>query len=209
MRLDQPLNDIFASGTHVKLLRALCTLPAGVTVSARDVARRAGVSHPRASTVLTRLADEGVATVQRLPRTDLYGLNREHVLVEVLIQVFLRESQFKFELLSFVARELKRRRLPITQARVFGSAARGDTTSTSDVDLALVAPRESVSAVETAAQELAETVRKRFGMRLNVLVGSPTLGALTRTGRPGRKVWQAVEREGIDVWQKQPQRADG
>src|SRR5713226_1948810 len=135
MRLDQPLNDIFASGTHVKLLRALCMLPAGVTVSARDAARRAGVSHPRASTVLTRLALDGVATVQRLPRTDLYGLNREHVLAEVLIHAFARESQLKVELLSFVARELKRRRLPVSQARVFGSAARGDTTSTSDVDL--------------------------------------------------------------------------
>src|SRR6267143_318611 len=125
MRLDQPLNDIFASGTHVKLLRALCTLPAGVTVSARDLARRAGVSHPRASTVLTRLAQDGVATVQRLPRTDLYGLNRAH--------------------------------------------------------------------------ELAETVRKLFGTHLNVLVGSPTLDALIRSSRPGRNVWQAVEREGIDV----------
>jgi predicted nucleotidyltransferase len=199
MRLDQPLNDIFASGTHVKLLRALCTLPAGVTVSARDMARRAGVSHPRASTVLASLADERVATVQRLPRTDLYGLNREHVLAEILIRLFLRESQLRVEVLSFVARELKRRRLPVTVARIFGSAARGDTTSTSDVDLALVAPRESVAAIEAAAQEMAERVRRRFGSRLNVLVGSPSLGALTRTGRAGRKVWQAVEREGIDV----------
>lgn len=202
MRLDQPLNDIFASGSHVKLLRAICTLPEGLTVSARDLARRARVSHPRASTVLTRLAEEGVATVQRLPRTDLYGLNREHVLAEVLIQVFVRESQLKVELLSFVATEVKRRRLPVTQARVFGSAARGDTTPTSDVDLALVAPRESVPAVEAAAQELAETVRKRFGTHLNVLVGSRSLGALTRSGRPGRRVWQAVEREGIDVLSK-------
>jgi|SRR5882762_3722826 len=199
MRLDQPLNEIFASGTHVKLLRALCALPAGVTVSARDVARRAGVSHPRASLVLAGLAEEGVATVQRLPRTNLYGLNQEHVLAEVLALVFRRESQLKAELLSFLARELKRRRLPVTHARVFGSAARGDATSTSDVDLALIASRESVVSVEASAQELAASVRKRFGTRLNVLVGSPTLGSLTRTGRPGRKVWQAVEREGIDV----------
>jgi predicted nucleotidyltransferase len=199
MRQNQPLNDVFASGTHVRLLRALCTLPSGVTVSARDLARRAGVSHPRASTVLASLAAEGVATVQRLPRTDLFGLNREHVLAELLIQLFKRESRLRFELLTFVARELKRRRLPVTQARVFGSAARGETTSASDVDLALIVPRASARAVEEVAQELADTVRKRFGTRLNVLVGSPSLGALTRTGRAGRKVWQAVEREGIDV----------
>jgi predicted nucleotidyltransferase len=199
MRFDEPLNDIFASGTHVKILRALCALPAEVAVSGRDLARRAGVSHPRAGQVLAELAAQGVAAVQRLPRTDLYRLNREHALAEVLIQLFAREPHLEFELLSLIGKELRRRRLPITQARIFGSAARGGMTSSSDVDLALVCPRASVPAVESAAQELSDTVRKRFGTRLNVLVGSPSLKILSREGRPGRSVWSAIEREGIDV----------
>jgi predicted nucleotidyltransferase len=199
MSLDQPLNEVFASGTHVRILRALCELPTDVAVSGRDLARRAGVSHPRAARVLAELAEQGVATAQRLPRTDLYRLNRDHALAEVLIQLFAREAQLRFDLLSLVAKELKRRKLPVTEARIFGSAARGDMTSTSDVDLALVAPRNSIPAVEEAAQELAEAVRKRFGTRLNVLVGAPSLSALSRKDRPGRNVWQAVEREGIDV----------
>jgi predicted nucleotidyltransferase len=199
MRLDQPLNEIFASGTHVRILRALCELPADVAVSGRDLARRAGVSHPRAARVLAELAEQGVATVQRLPRTDLYRLNRYHALAEVLIQLFAREAHLRFELLSLVAKELKRRKLPVAEARIFGSAARGDMTSSSDVDLALVAPRNSIPAVEEAAQELAEAVRKRFGTRLNVLVGAPSLSALSRKDRPGRDVWQVIEREGIDV----------
>jgi predicted nucleotidyltransferase len=202
MRLEEPLNDIFASGTHVKLLRALCELPAGVTVSGRDLARRAGVSHPRAATVLAKLAEQGVASVQRLPRTDLYGLNREHALAELLVQLFARETHLKFDLLSLVAKELKRRKLPLTQAHIFGSAARGGMTANSDVDLALVSPRESVPAVEAAAQELAEIVQKQFGTRLNVLVGSPSLDVLSGRGRRGRKVWQAIAREGIDVLTK-------
>jgi len=140
-----------------------------------------------------------VAAVQRLPRTDLYRLNREHTLAEVLIQLFARESHLKFEFLSLIAKELRRHRLPITEARMFGSAAHGGMTSSSDVDLALVCPRNSVPAVEAAAQELSDTVRKRFGTRLNVLVGSPSLKILSREGRPGRSVWSAIEREGIDV----------
>jgi len=62
----------------------------------------------------------------------------------------------------------------------------------SDVDLALTTSADSVPTVEAAAQGIAETVRKRFGTRLNVLVGSP---AKSRS----KGAWAAVEREGIDV----------
>jgi hypothetical protein len=71
---------------------------------------------------------------------------------------------------------------------------------TSDVDLALVTSRESLAAVEAAAQEIAETARDRFGTRLNVLVGSPSLERLSKSRQPGQGVWRAIEREGLDVF---------
>lgn len=199
MRLDQPWDDVFASGTHVKVLRAIYALPAGVGVSGRDLARRAGVSHPRATRVLAELSEHGLVTIRRLPRTDLHSLNRSHALATALVQLFEREPQLKVEVLSMIAGELKKRHLPVTQARIFGSAARGSMTSSSDVDLALVARRESVPAVEAAAQEIAEIVRQRFGTRLNVVVASASLNTLTKKGRPGRNLWEAVRREGIDL----------
>src|SRR5262249_10927466 len=153
MRLDQLLDDIFASGTHVKVLRALCGLPDDMSASGRDLARRARVSHPRAAEVLAELADLGVALVNRLPRTDLYQLNREHVLAQALIQLFAREPRLKFELLTLVDSELKRRKLPVIEARLFGSVARGESTSSSDVDLALVCPLKSMPIVESAAPQ--------------------------------------------------------
>ena len=199
MRLDEPLDDIFASATHVKVLRALCATPAEVGLSGRELARRAGVSHPRAGQVLAGLAAQGVVTVHRLPRTDLYRLNRHHALAGPLISLFELEPRLKFDLLTFIAKEIKRRRLPVTEARIFGSAARGTMSSTSDVDLALVTPSESASAVESIAQEIAETVRNRFGTRLNVLVGSPSLESLAASGKAGRRVWKEIERDGMDV----------
>src|SRR2546425_6719893 len=97
MRLDAPLDDIFASGTHVKVLRALCGLPAQMTASGREVARRAGVSHPRANSVLTDLSNTGLVNVQRLPRTDLYGLNRNQPMAYQLIHLFRRYPKLKME----------------------------------------------------------------------------------------------------------------
>jgi predicted nucleotidyltransferase len=154
------------------------------------------MSHPRANQVLAELAEQGLVTVERLPRTDLYRLNRHHALAEPLASLFELEPKLKFELLSTVARELRSRRLPVKQARIFGSAARGTMAPGSDVDLALVTSRETAAAVEAAAHEIAETVRDRFGTRLNVLVGSPSLEKLSKS-RQG--VWEAIEREGVDV----------
>jgi predicted nucleotidyltransferase len=200
MRLDQPLDDIFASASHVRLLRALFGLPSGMGRSGRDLARRAGVSHPRANQVLADLSEQGLAEVQRLPRTDLYRVNRHHALAEALGELFELEPKLKLELLSLVASELKIRHLPVKEARIFGSAARGAMAPESDVDLALVTSRESVAAVEAAAQEIAEKARERFGTRLNVLVGSPSLERLSKSRRAGHGVWQAIEREGLDVF---------
>jgi predicted nucleotidyltransferase len=199
MALDEPLDDVFASSSHVRVLRALFGLPSDMGRSGRDLARRAGVSHPRANKVLADLAEGGLVKIQRLPRTDLYRLNRHHALAELLAKLFEFEPKLKFELLALVARELKVRRLPVKEARIFGSAARGEMTPTSDVDLALVTSRENVAAVEAAAQEIAEAVRERFGTRLNVLVGSPSLQSLSKGRQAGHGVWQAIEREGLDV----------
>ena len=199
MRLDQPLDDVFASGSHIRLLRALFALPSELGRSGRDLARRAGVSHPRANQVLADLADQGLVSVQRLSRSDLYRVNRHHALAAPIGKLFELESKLKFGLLSLIAAELKARRLPVKEARMFGSAARGTMAPTSDVDLALVTSRDSVAAVEAAAQGIAEAARERFGARLNVLVGSPSLEKLTKNRRAGQSVWQVVDREGIDV----------
>src|SRR5438552_17003798 len=106
MRLDQPLDEIFANASHVRLLRALFAVPYDVGRSGRDLARRAGVSHPRANQVLADLAAQGLVAVQRLPRTGLYRINRRHVLAEPLRDLLGVEPQWKVELLSLVPGEL-------------------------------------------------------------------------------------------------------
>lgn len=198
MRLDNALDDVFSSSSHVKVLRALFAIPPGLERSGRDIARRADVSHPRANQVLSDLVEQGLVNMKRQPRTDLYQLNRQHVLVQPLGELLQLESRLKTELLSLIARELKARKLPVTHARVFGSAIHGTMRSGSDVDLALVTSSASVGRVEAAAQDLAETVRERFGTRLNVLVGAPSLAALTRSHSGA--VWRAVDRDGLDVF---------
>lgn len=200
VRIDSPLDEIFASASHVRMLRAVFGLPSDIGRSGRDLGRRAGISHPRASKVLGELAEQGLVKVERLPQADLYRLNRKHVLAKPLSKLFELEPELKFELLSLAAREIKKRRLPVKQARIFGSAARGSMSSDSDVDLALVTSPENVDLVEYAAQQVAEILRDRFGTPINVLVGSPSLETLARSRQAKRGVWQAILREGLDVF---------
>ena len=190
MRLDAPLDDILATGSHVRILRALFAVPPGIGRSGRDLARRAGISHPRASQVLGSLAEQGLVSAERAPRADLYRLNREHVLVGPLGELFEQESKTKFDLLSLVAKELKSRHLPVMEARIFGSAARGDMTGASDVDLALVTSAANVQLVEDAAQDIAAKARELFGTHLNVLVGP----------KSKQGAWVAIESEGVDLF---------
>jgi predicted nucleotidyltransferase len=106
-------------------------------LTGREVARlvRAG-SQPAVNTALRRLAEEGVATAVEAGNAYLYTLNREHLATPAL------------ELLAAIPAELERRiRSEVAEwtivpahVSVFGSAARRDGDTRSDVDLFIVRP---------------------------------------------------------------------
>jgi predicted nucleotidyltransferase len=186
------------------VLRALDTLPDGLAVSARDIARRADVAHNRASEVLAALTVAGLARVQRAGRADLYQLNHEHVLYAGIHDLFSEEASVRDELVRFLRRRLGRMRR-VREAFVFGSVARGESRASSDIDLALVIPGSGASAAEQRQiDELAREVRARFGSELGVHISTQPLHARVK-GRTGRALWRRVADEGIRVI---PARAD-
>ena len=106
-------------------------------LTGRDVARlvRAG-SQPTVNASLRRLADEGVVWAAEAGNAYLYTFNREHLAAPAL------------ELLTGLRSELERRlrdeisdwELAPAHASIFGSAARGDGDTRSDIDLFVVRP---------------------------------------------------------------------
>lgn len=199
MRLREPLDDVFRSRGFVRVLRALHELPAGLAVSAREIARRAGISHPRASAVLASLVDQGVVLVRRAPRADAFELNRNHVLAEIVSPLFERERGIPEEFTTFLRTALERGSAVISAAFLFGSAARGEMAPVSDIDLAIISTPGKVEEAERVAAEVAEAVRRRFGSRLSVVIGTSSLRRLSAPGRPGHRLWARVAREGIPL----------
>lgn len=87
--------------------------------------------------VLNRLARQGV--VDAAPAgavATMYRLNREHVAADAIIQL----ANLRSSVLAKIESELSSWQAPPTYAAVFGSWARREARSTSDLDLFLVRP---------------------------------------------------------------------
>ncbi|WP_167582071.1 nucleotidyltransferase domain-containing protein [Kineococcus rubinsiae] len=110
---------------------------AGVSapVSGREVTRLVGkTSHAGVQRVLSRLATEGVVHRERRGNAVFYRANREHLAwpaVELL-------AGLRRQLLSRITDQVGTWLVPALTVAVFGSLARGEGGTDSDVDLLLV-----------------------------------------------------------------------
>ncbi len=114
---------------------------AGTTrsLTGREITLLTGrTSHSGVMAVLSRLVEHGLVDRVELNRASLFALNRDHLAapaVEFLMG--MRE-----ELLERIRRELGAWQIAPVHASLFGSTARGDGDSQSDIDLFVVRPNE-------------------------------------------------------------------
>lgn len=133
MNVSKPFAALSA-GVDADVLVAL----AGSTMprSGREVARRAGRSNTGVQHVLDRLVEHGLVDRLAAGRTFLYTLNRNHLLAPVVEQM----AEGRVELIRRLRKEINSWRTPSVHASLFGSTARGDGDTGSDIDLFVVRP---------------------------------------------------------------------
>jgi predicted nucleotidyltransferase len=203
VRFDDPLDDVFRGPGHVRVLRALTGLPAAFPVSGREIARRAGVSHTTALSVLGGLVAQGLVRVHRAHWGDGYELNNDHVLAGTVVEAFELEGSIRQIAIEFLSNEIRSHAPAVAAAYVFGSAAWGEMEPASDVDLAVICSRRDREDVETGMRRIAEAFRVRFGNELSVLIKTvpgPAAEFLAKgTTARGPKLWARILREGIPV----------
>jgi predicted nucleotidyltransferase len=143
---------------------------AGTTrpLTGREVSRLVGrKSHAGARDVLNRLVVHGLVSRQEAGRALLYTLNRDHLAAPaVLLLAGLRE-----ELLSRLRETIANWDIAPVHASLFGSAARSDGDTSSDIDLLLI--RGPDVAAEDARwrqqlDDLAASVLSWTGNRLSI-----------------------------------------
>ena len=100
----------------------------------REVARLAGVSANRASQVLSELAEHGLVLVDEHGAGRLCRLNRAHLAAAPLLALV----SLRARLIEFLQSEVGSWRRRALHVSLFGSAARGDGTTRSDLDLLVI-----------------------------------------------------------------------
>jgi len=181
MDLGSPMSSVVPSA-HGPVLAVLARTHAPLT--GRTIA---GLTRPRTSqrqvaTVLAALADAGVVLRERLGSAHLYALNRDHVAADAIESLATLRDQLWARMAAAVSGWE-----PAPEAvAVFGSAARGDGSATSDIDL-LVVRHESVGEDEPRWQAQLESfaalVGRWSGNSCAILEHTPSsLGALAASG---------------------------
>ncbi len=117
------------------VLAALAQTNEGLT--GREVHRRARRgSVAGVSEVLYRLAEQGVVDVVPAGASKLYTLNRDHVAAGVAVAL----AGLRAEFFNRLRDELRTWQPPAQAAAVFGSVARGEASTASDVDILILRP---------------------------------------------------------------------
>ncbi len=172
------------------------------SLTGREVARLVGrPSHMGVRNALIRLTEHGLVDRQEAGNALLFTLNREHLAAPAVLVL----ADMRAKLIRRLQATFEGWDLPSVHASMFGSAARGDGDTQSDIDLFIVRPGH-VHVDDTAWREqmdgLSANVHRWTGNRAGIIeVGGMEIPRL-RDENP--RVMQNLRREavllyGVDV----------
>ena len=127
-------------------------------------------------------------------RSFAWGWNADHVLADRLARLFEFERNLKNELNEELSRALAD--LPIQRSRLFGSIARGEERSDSDIDLFLqVRSGVDKARVERSLVGVQQRIWSRFGNPVTALVY--TAAEVSNPQNPG--MIRSILEDGVDL----------
>lgn len=152
------------------------TVLAGITLplTGRQISRLANSKgHRGVSLVLDRLRQQGIVDVMQAGSANLYSLNRDHVAFAAVEAL----QDLRGKLFRLIEMRVRGWEIPPVSVAVFGSAARGDGGTTSDIDLLIIRPEsvnEDESGWEKQLFELSFWVQRWSGNRASLIQATPS-----------------------------------
>ncbi len=169
--------------------------------SGREIARRTGRSKTGVQHVLERLVDQGIVERLSTGNAQLYSLNRDHLLATAVEHMASAHT----ELIQRLRDTVNSWTTPAVHASLFGSAARGDGDTRSDIDLLIVRPANLDPESESwraQVDSLAEDIRRWTGNNAGITDISETdLPRLTEEQPP---ILAELRRDAIELAGKSP-----
>ena len=190
----RPLPAIIA-GAQGRVLAVLVETTAELNL--RTIARLSGVSVAQASRVLPKLVELGVVERRDAPPSALFRFVPENVASRAITSL----ANVRRTVLAELARAAAKVTPPPASVIVFGSFARGEADSRSDLDLIMVRATgiaEDDGAWRAAVERLRDGARRLTGNRVQVLeVEEREAARLLRSRKP---LWLDVRRDGVVVF---------
>ena len=166
MRLQNPFAALSPTGLDSQVLLVPARVDAELTVLRIHALIPEEGSLPGIRIAAKRLADQGVLNQRVIPRVHLYALNREHRLVEFICAI----ADTRQGLIDRIRAMISAWCLQPSTAKLFGSAARNDMRSDSDIDLLFVFRDGVEEEGLDLSGALADTIRAWTGNDVRPLV---------------------------------------
>ncbi len=175
----------------------------------RELARKVEVSSYTVSVNLSKFAKEGLVVVKKEGREKYYRINLKNPEGRKLCELFETQKREAFysknKRLAWALQEFAKHLadfLPEVQSAVlFGSAARGEATKASDVDVLVLVPKvneQEFKQLSKNVNEVASKVKSRFPVRLSPVV--VTLEDFQKGLREGQRFAADVQHDAIVIF---------
>jgi len=163
------LTHLFASGGHVRVLRALMAYAAPLSVA--QLAADSGLTRRGTRFVLSSLASQGMVRVLGQPRSQLYDVDCRHRLALAVKSLFEHERA-NWEALQQALRDELAALKDVRSAWLYGSVASGEDGPGSDVDVALVVAEDDSNAADRVRDAIL-AIGDRLSLHLSSVVLTP------------------------------------
>ena len=182
-------------GVQGRVLAVLAETTADLNL--RTLARLAGVSVAQASRVMPDLVELGLVERHEVPPSSQFRLNHENVAAQAILDL-ARSRDTAMHRIGFAANSLS---VPPVSIIVFGSLARGEADSQSDLDAVVVRPDETAEDDDAWAAEVERwrsEARAITGNRVEVLEVSHHEVRARLDGNA--TLWRDIVRDGVTVY---------
>ncbi len=167
MKFHNVLDEILGNRTKIKLLRAFFTYPEKKFTES-ELQRIAGIPQPSVHRNVKFLLANGILDRERIGKANLYSLNKEHILYDLIKNIFEIERNLLFELKKSLKGSIESLS-GIELAVLFGSVVKGTERADSDIDLFIVCKVDK-SQVEVEMKDPIRVIRNKFGNTISPMI---------------------------------------
>lgn len=167
MKIHDKLDEILKHGSKIKILRFLFVERDEHT--GRRIARGIGMSASSTYKTLQKMKGEGLISVRKKGNAILYKLQENnHIVKKLLEPLFEKEKSIYSDVISSITKNLFREKKEIVSIAIFGSVARKEETSKSDIDLVVITKdKTGKTKIDKAMDKLSIDMAEKFGAAIS------------------------------------------